>query len=370
MQHQGGEDYAGDRVLCKGLYDKLWQVFDRRISIANEGEPFRSTVTRSMTGRTRMDVSESGEYYCVACPFCNDTRKRLWINHMFGQLDHDGWPMKFLAICYNEHCMDKADNRARLYDIIYGFRNANQRNSGPVFGVREVEFDDNQAPQVATPPGLVLPLTDLYQSNPNHPALLYMLYIRQYSLEKLARWGVGYCSSAVPRFIAATNRIIFPIIFNGQYVGWQGRYIGDLPDWSGVPKYYTMPGLKKQRMFYNFDSAVTQSCAVLVEGVTDTHNVGLAGMATLGSSVSVMQAQLLALHFTGKPIIMLYDPEAVDETQAAVLRLMQYCTQSPVIDVKLPDGTDPGSLAHEVIWSHIISQAAARGVRVSKCAQF
>lgn len=370
MQYHGDCGYAGDRVLCKGLYDKLWSLFEGRVAVANEGEPFRSTVARSITGKTRMNVSESGEYYCVACPFCHDTRRRLWINHMFGQPGHDNWPMKFLSICYNEHCMDKADNRNRLYELIYGFRNANQRNNTTGFGVRVVDMDDSAAIPVAAPPGVVLPLTDLYRSNPNHPALLYMLYDRQYSLEQLDRWGVGYCSSASNRFLTAGGRIIFPIMFNSQYVGWQGRYNGELESWKSVPKYYTMPGLKKQKMFYNFDNAVTQSCAVLVEGVTDVHRVGLAGMATLGSSLSLMQAQLLAMHFTGKPIIVLYDPEAVDETQQAMVRLMQICTQSPVIDVMLPAGTDPGSLAHDIIWFHIISQAASRGVRVSQCLQF
>ena len=367
--HYSGDSYAGDTALCKGLYDKLWQVFEERVTVANEGEPFRAVSHRSLNNRTNLMVAEAGEYYCVACPFCHDTRKRLWINHRFGQPGPDGWPMKFLAICYNEHCLDKADNRSQLYEWVYGFRNANQRDC-PSFSVLESDYDESPLVHEATPPGLVLPLVDLYASNPNHPALQYMLFTRNYPLEMLRQWGVGYCSSAIPRFVAAGNRIIFPIWFNGKYVGWQGRYIGDLPDWKGVPKYYTMPGLKKQRMLYNFDRAVLGSCAVLVEGVTDAHSVGASGMATLGSSVSATQCQLLAMNFTGKPIILLYDPEAEVETKLAMNRLMQACVQSPVIDIKLPAGTDPGSLSHDVLWSHIIGQAGQRGVRVEQCPKF
>jgi DNA primase len=131
-----------------------------------------------------------------------------------------------------------------------------------------------------------------------------------------------------------------------------------------------MPGLKKQRMLYNFDRAITQTSAVIVEGLTDVHMVGAAGMATMGATISPVQAQLLAVNFAGKPIILLYDPEAVEETSRAMSRLMASCTQSPVIDVHLPIGTDPGSTDHNTIWRHIITQAAARGVTVTQCDRY
>lgn len=370
MMYQDGESYAGDSALCKGLYDRLWQLFDSRVVVANQGEPFRAMTHRSLTGRNTMNVTEAGEYYCVACPFCYDTRKRLWINHMFGQPGQDGWPMKFLAICYNERCLERANNRTQLYEMIYGFQNEQQRRNGPVFGVREVEYDDNSVITEATPPGLVLEVADLLVSNPDHPAVRYMVYERGYTPEMLRYWGVGYCSSAALRYQTAQNRIIFPIWFNQKYVGWQGRYAGELNDWRSVVKYYTMPGLKKQRIFYNFDNAVQTQCAVIVEGFTDVHNVGVSGMATMGASLSQMQCQLLAMHFSGKPIILLYDPEAEVETANAMAKLMRSCVNSPVIDVRLPPGTDPGSLTHEAIWSQIIQQASNRGVQVSQCALF
>jgi hypothetical protein len=76
------------------------------------------------------------------------------------------------------------------------------------------------------------------------------------------------------------------------------------------------------------------------------------------------------MHFSGKPIILLYDPEAEVETANAMAKLMRSCVNSPVIDVRLPPGTDPGSLTHEAIWSQIIQQASNRGVQVSQCALF
>ncbi len=76
------------------------------------------------------------------------------------------------------------------------------------------------------------------------------------------------------------------------------------------------------------------------------------------------------MNFSGKPIILLYDPEAVEETATAMSRLMQFCPRSPVVDVLLPPNTDPGSTQHDLIWQHIITQAAARGVRVQQCDRF
>jgi len=337
------------------------------VGVANEGLPFIATARQSMlVQRPRLNVEVAGEYYTIPCPFCRDTRQRLWVNHMFGQVGHDGWPMKFLAICYNESCLTQGTNQQKLYDLIYGFRNASERGNN-LFGVRESETTAEEAVTVreASPPGVVLPLADLYVSNPNHPALQYMLVERQYTLDSLRQWGAGYCSSASDRYATAAGRIIFPVWFNSQYVGWQGRHLGELSNWKTTPKYYTMPGLKKQRILYNFDVASQCPCVVITEGLTDVHRIGNPGVATMGSSLSQQQAQLLAVNCAGKPIVLLYDPEAVEETAIALQRLTAACSQSPVLSVRLPDGTDPGSLPREVNWSIIVSQCSARGVRIT-----
>src|SRR5205085_9645610 len=72
-------------------------------------------------GRYRLQVDWPGEYYAVSCPYCSDTRQRLWINHRWGkyvpELKLDNL---FLAICFNEDCLKRSGRAlhlpARVFD--------------------------------------------------------------------------------------------------------------------------------------------------------------------------------------------------------------------------------------------------------------
>ena len=70
------------------LYNALRRRFGR-VAIRNEGEchvPGRGPIIR---GRPTSFAVVSGEYYCIACPYCRDTKFHLWVNHMFGILDDE-----------------------------------------------------------------------------------------------------------------------------------------------------------------------------------------------------------------------------------------------------------------------------------------
>jgi hypothetical protein len=93
-------------ALCPTLYNALRSRVPGGIILANQGESMvqQSTLDRQR-GQYHTYVVHSGEYYRVNCPFCNDTRHRLWVNHMFGQPDANGQPMRFLVVCYNDNCL-------------------------------------------------------------------------------------------------------------------------------------------------------------------------------------------------------------------------------------------------------------------------
>ena len=40
-----------------------------------------------LTNRPWLDIKEPGEQFRICCPFCHDTRFRLYISHMWGQRD-------------------------------------------------------------------------------------------------------------------------------------------------------------------------------------------------------------------------------------------------------------------------------------------
>jgi hypothetical protein len=105
-------------VLNPVLYRKLKSHFGA-VKVSNKGEAFICRAVAGVRdGSKQLLISHAGEYYQVCCPFCGDTRFRLYINHMFNRRDGHGRRMTFLAVCYNEGCLNKADNREHLLEIV------------------------------------------------------------------------------------------------------------------------------------------------------------------------------------------------------------------------------------------------------------
>jgi len=347
-------------VLTPALYTQLDRHFPGGVQIANEGEEFYASRTRLNNGTYSTQIVQPGEYYCVNCPFCEDTRHRLWVNHRYGQPDDDGHRMFFLATCYNEDCLSNPENWLKLKDTVYGFRNANVRHL-PVFNVEQHSeaWGDNTQQVKVEMPGTLVPLTQMIQSMPNHPAVRYMCDDRRYTPALLDKHEISFCTHALPKFFPANNRVIFPLRMDGELQGWQGRFIGDA-DWSRVPKYYGMPGMKKKWFLHNYDAARYQPFPVIVEGVTDQHVIGDAAMPILGKKISPFHLNRIVNTWPQKPVILILDPDAQKETAATVAMLQQH--HLIPIQVRLPDGFDVGDYDRQTIWNIIYSSAAACGV--------
>ena len=146
----------------------------------------------------------------------------------------------------------------------------------------------------------------------------------------------------------------------GEYVGWQGRFPADNVNWKVTPKYYGLPGMKKRTMLYNYDTAKNMPFVCVVEGVTDAHVVGDCCVAILGKSLSSYQSDLLVSTWIGKPIVLIFDPDAREEMRAAVQELRRI--HSVVIEIVLPDGYDCGDYDRQTLWMIINAQAKNQGV--------
>ena len=93
--------------MTSPLQPELYRRLESRLGpviIANEGEELVGwAATDPCTGRPRLEVIMPGEYYRVSCPFCTDTRHRLYVNHRWGlwvpELRTDNL---WLAHCFNE----------------------------------------------------------------------------------------------------------------------------------------------------------------------------------------------------------------------------------------------------------------------------
>ncbi|MEI8375380.1 MAG: hypothetical protein WCJ35_21380 [Planctomycetota bacterium] len=342
------------------LYDRLRQLFGR-VEIFDPGSRFVARPNHDITaGRAQLSIANSGEYYIVSCPFCNDTRKRLWVNHRFGTPDPvSGRPMLFLAICYNESCLTDYANRRQLDEWVYGFQNRNARDSIRILPGHYEEACLGPA----SLPGECIPVEQL---PPDHHALQYMCGARGYPLDLLVRLGCSFCVQAQPRFFPAQERIIIPIYMDGILVGWQARYVGDI-DFKArsIPKYYSMPNMAKRQILYNFDVAKTYPFVTLVEGVTDVWATGPWSVALLGKTLSRQQECLLRCQWQGKPIIVMLDGgEAELSGMQHIVEQLLPQTRSPVLYVRLPAGRDPGSYQgqQETLMNIVFIQARQAGV--------
>jgi hypothetical protein len=365
--------------LCPGLYELLRREFGD-IIIANEGEEvvIASKRWNPVEERTEWDIVQPGEYYRVNCPYCGDGRHRLWFHYCYGQRDADGRTINWLVNCYNEGCLSGHDRRAieNREDLEIRLFNAEMSNAdrGLLLTTRPGKRDDNGPLAEVAMPGKVITLDKLPA---DHEAVQY-IEDRGYDAAKLGRkYGLCYCHKTF-EYSQVQSRIIIPITMDGQLVGWQARYVGEL-DWSacGVRKYYNLPGMKKRKMLYNWDRASQGRIIVVVEGVTGVWTVGDAGTALLGKSITAHQMYRLGTLpvAKGQPycLVLMLDPDAAKDYKEKRRLDLAFGTLTSeylksggaTVRVNLPDGKDPGNFDHETIWDMIYNAGDAIGVDVA-----
>lgn len=214
----------------------------------------------------------------------------------------------------------------------------------------------------ATMPGPLMPVNRLL---PDHPARVY-LEGRGYDVSCLhERFRVCYCAESFLRYATATNRIIVPVYQGGEVYGWQARYIGQT-DWKQVPKYYSMPGMKKSALLYNIDSACQFPLVVVCEGTSDVWRVGPQAVALFGKTISQTQQQLLATHWGKGAVVTLLDGDAQDDAQQVYDALRGKVSR--LVRVALPPGYDPGDMAQDQIDEAITRAAREQGVELPRVA--
>lgn len=322
-------------MLNPKLYAALEAAFGTTL-IANEGEErlVEYTVDMSRPGRHLARTFRGGEEYRVSCPFCNDTRQRLYVNHSYGVYDPKTRSHNYYLVhCFNEDCLGDSDNRTELT-----CRLQLDGTAGVRLCPRTV---DRAAPlQQARAPGL---LTPLHRLPPDHHACAY-LKARGFDPAQLSeRLGVSYCGVTSPVLgTLATNRIYVPFHQDGVLIGWQARFIGER-DWSvsNIPKYFTMPGMRKSQHLYNLDVARAYPFVAVVEGVTDVWAVGPPAVALLGKTASPHQHDLLRRYWAAGTVCVLLDADAGAEADRLCRELAGAVRR--VVPMRLPAGADPGS---------------------------
>lgn len=362
------------------LNDKLVRALIRDfgdVKIAKEGEAMIYKMAPDpITGGTHVVIQHSGEEYRICCPFCSDTRYRLWINHRWNTTD----PITkyYFGVghicCFNDSCdinqYAPKDARRKCHDLLVKQMKPYMRRG---MGLQPKATKKREVKAVKLPPKCI-PLDTLPD---NHPAVVYLRDERGYDpYAKAVEWQLQYCPEDENPLVG--NRIIIPITYNGMLVGWQARYIGDSPPSDNIPKYYTMPGTPKNQVLYNYDRAKATRFGVIVEGATDVWQVGRQGVAFLGNSISPQQTRIVTSTWGQTGICVLVDPDLITKPRKRPDRPTEYEKIKDTLlrpglfawgalEVVLPPETDPGSFptkkapSQQALWEYIIAAAMQQG---------
>jgi hypothetical protein len=328
-------------VLNPELFEALKREFGE-VRVSDPGSAMVGRHVRYPGGTVRLVVSTAGEYYTVACCFCNDTRFRLWINHRWGVRDPvTGSRHRWAAVCYNEDCLAQEENRVELIRRTSWYHRS--------AGAGRVKLRPGQVVDPGRPKPLPADFVRLDALKKGHPARAYVKR-RGFLPDQIAqRWGAGYSENGLfPG--QGIGRLVIPIyrVADGsaEVWGWQARTLGES---ERLPKYFTVPGLKKSALLYGAERVMPGTGPVAVcEGPTDVWRFGRDAVALFGKHGSDYQVRLLCRLAAGRPLVVALDGDARDEAETLAARLRETRRSSllrpdaaPVRVLSLPAGADP-----------------------------
>jgi len=353
-------------VLNPALYEALESRFGS-VKISNEGQEMNGTYTHAGTERRRLIVSDSGEYYRVSCPFCSDTRHRLYINHRWGVRDEEtGGLHRWAAYCFNADCLSEPDNFTELIRMTTWYQR--EAGAGRV-GVSPVKvLQAFEMPPISLPRDFQ-PLSALPDDH------LAIRYLRERNFNPAGvekKWGVGF--SARDSFcLTVHGRLLIPFRRESEddieTVGWQSRRLVDPEEPrnkvldEGEGKYFTAQGFKKSMFVYGAERPLPESGPLVVcEGVTDVWRYGPGAVAVLGKFASHYQRQVLLRLGRGRPLVIAFDGDArkdaeelasflVEQKQESIL----YHDDHPIVVLPLSPEEDPASLRRVVLRERVAS---------------
>ena len=342
------------------LYRLLQERFGE-VRVYNEGVAQVSNYCyNALEKRDYLSLIEPGEYYAVNCPFCNDTRHRLYFNHMWGHRDSLDRRNLWLVICYNENCCEDSERRLELWSLLLD-PTIGSLDRAPIRKGKEVD----PTMMAADWPG---PVERVDKLSPNHKAVQYLSQDRGFDVKMLGKfYNVHYCRDSFR--MLARDRIIIPIYEEKKLVGWQARFVGEM-DWhrrDAPPKYFTCPGTPRRLVLYNFANAIQYRFGVIMEGPTDVWALGPMGLCTLGASMTTAQRAKFIAAFRNYGAILLYDPDTAGKESVLKLRAALESVQFRLgfANIALPKDHDPGSFNRDVLRGHIVYQAKQQGVAVN-----
>ena len=356
-----------EQVLNVELYTRLMNAFDNNVKISNQGIPFVGRILHDkVTGYKKIEVQQAGEYYCVCCPVCGDTRNRLWINHRWNsELTQGHFTMKLsrLRVCYNEGCQDKPEFYPMLTKML---------NTHGAFKPTRITVDENAKPLPLKPLEMAGKFIRIDKLPRQHAAVRYIEEVRGMSAEDLGvNWDVVWFEYSP--VLPPMNRLFFPFYDLDEHgdkilVGGQAHWL-DVYTLNGTPpkedksavKWHTMSGTRKsQHLFNGWRARKQDKLVVVVEGPFDCATLGKEFSVSLfGHTASLKHKQLLWDTWGVKKAmgVLALDPDVAHEP--AVIDLEHWFKSWANHRIlRVPDNKDIGDFSRDDAWT-LIAQTGA-----------
>ena len=250
--------FKPDGENMSALNPTLYRVLKHNlgpVTIADAGRAMVKIYSKTFDGRTRLVHQDAGEYYRVNCPFCNDHRQRLWINHLWGVYD----PMtkscnRWLAHCYNESCLADEENRFNLLVLTSSYHHlARSRHIDVAEGAARQRARSRLRPRISSGSTsfrrIIMPFAP--------PA---WAWIRpRGTREEMVRWLSHEACPWSPLRKTGDSRVSWRARALSSIASWQARALVDGDD----PKYYTKrKEMKKSQLLYLGSRAIRQARSV------------------------------------------------------------------------------------------------------------
>lgn len=330
-------------MLNEWLHRRLKDRFGK-VKVMNENARASYRVSRVGT-RLRGEVEEDGENYHVCCPFCRDTRYRLYFSYTYAakiRVPEGVAEFPPMAHCFNETlCLEKSQNRKQLFrTIIMG--------EPPI--LFESAMPESPKKKVVVYPQSVTRLSDLAS---NHTAVNYVRS-RGFAVGQLEEAGFVYVDEDPRPWVH--GRIFIPVKDGeGTRVGGQcRRTTNEESGWP--PRWYTLTGTPLRYVIYGLHRAV-ERMLIVTEGVFDAERFGTYGVATFNCRMTAPQFNLLV----GCPqnvILFAYDGGFGDADRKAHedyrMKLEQLRNKGKTVyEVQVPKGKDPADLGEAQAWEFV-----------------
>ena len=291
--------------LNMALYNALLDITKRNNSppprVVNPGVKFTYSVVRH---RGRLVLRpKSGEEYQLNCPFCGDSRQRLYVKYVYGMPYPD--PRMSGIMIDMAFCQREQRKKPQLYSALRDYEWALEHGLVSLDSLSENCVVEDVDPLEQTPPtmGETAPLKSLP-------------YSAHYAYWKRKKYNPEYLSDVYGACVPVSHedkemwkmiesRTIFPYKYKGKTVMWQGRLNFDHAD-KFPPKWWYPGGTKK--VLWNIDLALSFPVCILCEGISSAIAAGPAAMAIGGKTLNSKFIEFIKDNWSR--VMVMLDPDA------------------------------------------------------------